>query len=282
MALMTKTDEEPPKGRRAPQREAARTGDGKDGGAGSDRGQGGDKAAESFVPTLPRVNLLPRAVTEHVRLVKLRRIFGLGAVAAVAAIAAAYTLQSGAISTANDGLAVEQTRASQLSSQVATLTPVKVYYAAVEANATTIRETMAREVLLSDIVTRLYASAPPNVDLGTVAITVSSQAVPPASATPDPAAPAASACPSPDPYVVPDAAAGCVTITGSATTRAALGNWETRISGSKLFSNLFISSSQAAADVDQQAITFSATLAVTKAAYVNRYADPAFLEETTP
>ncbi len=282
MALMTRTDTALTKGRQADTDDPA-SGRAKHSGRSARKGPGRDKGApEVFVPSLPSVNILPPAVTERAHLERVRRTFVVAAVAAVAAVGAIFFLQSGAISSAETDLAAEEARAAQLSSQAAALAPVKLYYATVEANEATIQETMSREVLLSDVVDRLYATAPSGVDLGTVAVSVDTQPLLAAGATPvDPTTAGSAACPSPDPYVIPGEAAGCVTITGSADSRAALGDWEAQVGKSDLFADLFISSSAAAAEEGSKAITFSASVSVTAKAYVNRYADPAFVEGMT-
>lgn len=282
MALMTKTDTKAGKGRRAAETDDAASGNEKRSGKGR-KGASRDKSApEAFVPSLPSINVLPPAVTEREHVERVRRTFAVAAVVAVAAVAGGFVLQSGAISSANDELAAEEARTAQLSGQAAELAPVKTYYVTVEANEATIQQTMSREVLLSDVVDRLYATAPPTVDLGTVEIAVSTTPVLPDAAVPvDPTAGATAACPSPDPYVAAGESAGCVTITGTAASRAALGDWEAQIARTDLFDNLFISSSAAAAEEGAKAITFSASVSVTGAAYVNRYADLAFVEGRT-
>ena len=290
MALMTKTDAKPPRGQRA-----AKTGGAT---SGKDVGTGGSKrkartgpAPDQFVPTLPGVNLLPSAVVEQAHVQRLRRTFGGAALAAVAVVGAAYVVQAGAISSANDVLASEQATASRLAAEVTALTPVKIYYATVEANEALIQQTMSREVLLSDIVERLDATAPAAVDLGTIEVTVDTTPPPPPvavggtaeAANPAvPVVPTSGACPSPDPYLPPGATAGCITINGTAESRRVLGDWETELNRTNLFADLFISSSTAGAVEAGDAITFTASVSVTDKAYAGRYADPAFLEGTTP
>jgi hypothetical protein len=283
MAVMTKMDATTPKGRRAAQPEGPSSGKEKRPGRVARKGAGRDKSSpESFVPSLPSINILPPAVTERQHVERLRRSFAIGAVLAVAAVGAGFTLQSGAISSADQDLAAEEARSAQLSAQASALAPVRLYYATVEANETTIQQTMSREVLLSNVVGDLYATAPPTVDLGTVAISVSTQPVLPDAAVPlDPTSATSASCPSPDPYVTPGESAGCVTITGTAASRAALGDWERQIGRSGMFSDLFISSSAAAAAEGPDAITFSASVSITAAAYLNRYADPGFVEGRT-
>ncbi|WP_323793413.1 hypothetical protein [Nocardioides sp.] len=290
MALMTKTDAKPPRGQRSAK--AGNAPAGKDG----DKSKGKAKAGptpEQFVPTLPGVNLLPPAVMRQARVERLRRTFGGAALAAVAVVGAAYVLQAGAISSANGELASEQATASRLAAEVTALTPVKIYYATVEANEALIQQTMSREVLLSDIVERLDATAPDDVNLGTIEVTVDTTPAPVAppvtaggtaeAATPVvPVAPTSGACPSPDPYLPPGATAGCITINGTAASRRVLGDWETKLSRTDLFADLFISSSTAGAVEGGDAITFTASVSVTDKAYAGRYADPAFLERTTP
>jgi Tfp pilus assembly protein PilN len=292
MALMTKTDGKPPRGQRSAKAGDTPSGTNGDMGKAKAKGKGKGKVSptpEQFVPTLPEVNLLPRAVVEQARVQRLRRTFGGAALAAVAVVGAAYVVQSGAITSANDELASEQTTASRLASEVTALTPVKVYYATVEANEALIRETMSREVLLSDIVGRLDATAPAGVDLGTIEVSVDTTPAPVAvpggaeTATPPvPVAPTSGACPSPDPYLPPGATAGCITINGTAESRQALGDWESKLSRTDVFADLFISSSTAGAVEGGDAITFTASVSVTDQAYAGRYADPTFLEGTAP
>lgn len=285
MALMTRTDAKTSKGRRAAEPEVALPDVDKAGrsGRGSRKGAGRDKSSpESFVPSLPSVNILPPAVTERAHVERLRRTFAVAAGAAVVAVGAVYLLQAGAISSANDDLVAEESLSMQLSAQAAALAPVKVYYATVEANQQTIQQTMSREVLLSDVVEALYATAPVGVDLGTVSVSVDTQPVAADATAPvDPTAVVSAACPSPDPYVVPGESAGCITITGTSVSRSALGFWQAQVSRSDLFTDLFISSSATAAEAGANAITFAASVSVTSAAYVNRYADPAFVEGRT-
>lgn len=303
MALMTKTDAKPPRGRRSTSK-TSETEPGADPAGRSGRGKGakGPKgakeagAAEPLVVTLPSTNLLPPAVAARSQADRLQKRFALGAAGAVAALAAVYLLQAGSISQANTDLETEQSRTAQLSAEKLALAPVDLFYKTLEVNRTTIQTTMAREVLLSDLTRRLYATAPSGVTLDTVGVTVDSQ---PVAATPGTAAAAGAApaagvdCPSPDPYAAPEERAGCVTISGSATSREALGRWESRVGRTDLFTDLFISDSQAGTaggtagtgDADAatagDGITFTATLSVTAKAFTDRYADPEFLGGTS-
>lgn len=230
------------------------------------------------------VNLLSPWSFESLEARRLRRRFAGAAALLVLVLAAAWALQHLRAVQAEQVLAIEEAERTTLSSQVAELAPVRAFVAGVDKRATTVSETMRGEVRFSELLAELAMATPADADLTDVAVTVtppplegaaagsasgSSSAVPAAdpATTTDPAATTASACPGPDPFGTRPVV-GCVTLSGTASSREAVGQLVVELDRSSVFVEPFISTTTVA---EGPQVTFSGTVGVAPRAFTRRF-----------
>lgn len=229
-----------------------------------------------FVAVLPVANVLSPEVQEVVEQQRLKRLFvGLG-VGVVGLVAAGFAAQTGLIAVAENRLEKEQATASDLSAQQAALAPISAFYGQIDANRATIQTTMSKEVLTSDVLSALDAVAPSGVNFTSVTLTLDSGSA--STVVSADVAATASACPSQNPYANGLASAGCVSVDGEATSRAALSNWLEAVEEAEAFTVAFIPSTTASSG-GRGGVSFSATIGLNaETVYENRYSDPEFLK----
>lgn len=274
MAVLTKTKNPSGKAKGSTKKDAK-------GAAAEEQGPKLSKKAKAemdkpFVATLPMVNLLAPEVQEVVEQQRIKRLFALIAVGLAAVMAVVWLLQTGMIAVAKNRLEGEQARAAELTAKQASLAPVQAFYGQVEANKFTIQSTMSKEVLASDVLARLNAVTPAGLKLGTIAVTLdTTPAAAPGTAV-DPTM-TTSTCPSQDPYSPAAASAGCVSVDGTAASRAVLSEWLDNLEKDPTFTVAFIPSSSAGSD--SGGVTFNATIGLdAEAVYKERYSNPEFLK----
>lgn len=222
-----------------------------------------------FTPTGAQVNLLPAEVVELVAVQALKRRLVIVAVAMIGLFAALYVGQFARITAANNDLAEANAKSATLSRQLADLASVKRFYADVENNQKTIMTTMQNEVLYSKVLSSLTKVTPNGIRLTNVNIaSVGATAPGEAAGTP---------CPGPDPFN-PVASVGCVTITGTASSRDAIGTFLTNVDRDDFFASPYVSATTAD---DKGQVSFSATVGLTDRVYPHRYNDVLFLRGET-
>lgn len=229
----------------------------------SGRGKGHPK------PGLPGVNLLSPATFDLLTVRRLRLRFLAGAVALVVLTAGLWTVQHLRISETRKLVAVEQAETARLNSETRVLLPVKAYVAGVAAQQATVKATMSREIYFSRVLDGIRRATPVGASLDNLAVTL---AVPdPAVAGVDPAvaAPTVSPCPGPDPFNTKPVI-GCITLAGSAATRAQVGELVIALDRINLFVEPFISTTSAA----DSTVTFSGSVGLSNAAFSKRYGKP--------
>jgi Tfp pilus assembly protein PilN len=197
-------------------------------------------------PLLPTVNFLSPWVFEAIATRRLRRQFVAAGCALILIIGAGWAMQALRVNQAEQVLTVAQAEGAGLGSQTRALAPVRAYVAAVENQKRTVQTAMANEVYVSRILEGLRATAPAGVTVQTAAVIVAAPAtVAGASAqTGTAVTAAASDCPGPDPFAT-RMASGCITLSGSADSRAAVGDFVIRLGRSALFVEPFISTTTA-------------------------------------
>ena len=153
--------------------------------------------------------------------------------------------------------------------------PVKAYVAGVAAQKATVKTTMSREIYFSRVLDGIRQATPVGASLDNLAVTLAAAdpAAAAAAGAPATGAPAVSACPGPDPFNTKPVI-GCITLSGSAMTRAQVGELVVALDHINLFVEPFISTTSAA----DQTVTFSGSVGLSKAAFSKRYGKP----ETTP
>lgn len=248
-------------------------------------------ARQATHPVVPTVNLLSPWVFDALQTRRLRRRFAVGAALLALLIGAGWAVQELRIRQAEQVLTVEQAETARLTAETNELAPVRVYVATVEGQKTTVSQTMANEVLTSRVLAALRAATPAGATVESVAVTVSPPPPPPPSPAPAPdgstegaetpppapvAPPVESPCPGPDPFNT-RTVVGCVTLSGTADSRATVGSLVIRLGGERLFVEPFINTTTTA---EGDEVSFTGSVGLSEKAVSGRYAElDALLEE---
>ena len=226
-------------------------------------------------PVVPVVNLLSPWALEAIAVRRLRRRFLAGAVVLLLLVAAGWTVQQLRVDQARQLLAVQQAEASRLGQETQKLAPVKDFVAAVEQRKVLVSEAMATETYFSLVMDGLRAASPLGATIESVSVTMAPP-VDPAQATGEAGAGAAtgqpgataSPCPGPDPFNT-RTVVGCVTLSGTAASRADVGELVVRLGDDDLFVEPFISTTTTA---DAKQVVFSGSVGLSEAVFSKRYA----------
>lgn len=279
----------PPKPPKAPKPAKGKGRKNNDKKAKKDKGAGRGKAAKGHHPrpALPSVNLLSPSAFERMATRRLRLRFIAAGAALVVLVVAAWAVQHLRVNEAEQLLTVEQAETARLTEETQVLLPVRAYVTGVEQQKTLVSETMATEIYFSTVLEGLQDDAPSGVRLESVAVTL---APPPAAPVPAPttegtegaettegeaAAPApaplptVSPCPGPDPFNT-RVVVGCITVSGTADSRAEVGDFVIRLGDDKLFVEPFISTTTTA---DAARVQFSGSVGLSEKVFSKRYAD---------
>lgn len=234
-------------------------------------------------PGLPTVNLLSPSAFERMATRRLRRRFVAAGLALVVLVAGVWAAQHLRVGQAEQMLAVEKAETARLTEETQALAPVRAFVTGVEAQKTTVQEAMAREIYFSLVLDGLEGATPSGARLESLAITLAPAPVaPPAPAPPAegeegtaepapevPAAPVVSPCPGPDPFNT-RVVVGCVTLSGTASSRAEVGALVVNLGNDKLFVEPFISTTTTA---DASDVSFSGSVGLSERVFSKRYAD---------
>ena len=233
-----------------------------------------EKAArkDQMVPVLPSVNILSPWVFERMAISRLRRIFALAACVLVLAIVAGWAVQGMRIDQAEKVLAVEEAETSRLTAETSTLTPVKTFVATVGQQQLTVQNNMAAEIYFSRVLEELQNATPYAARVETVSIALDPNAGSVALGK-EPAVgetiPVESPCPGPDPFNT-KLVIGCITLAGSAGSRADVGEFVINLGNEELFVEPFISTTTAG---DGNGVTFNGSVGLSEKVYSRRYAE---------
>lgn len=228
------------------------------------------RRAPAVVPTMPSVNLLSQSEFDRMAARRLRGRFAVGAAMLVLAVGAATGFQHVRVNEAEKLVAVEQAETNRLVAQTQVLAPVREYVTGVALQQATVDTAMAGEVYVSEVLGGLRDATPPGAQLTSVAVTLA----PPASVaegTAGGAAATASACPGPDPYNT-RVVVGCLQVSGTAGSRAEVGDMVIALGDSSLFVEPFISTTTIG---EGQGVTFSGSVGLSQKLYSRRYGDVA-------
>jgi len=223
--------------------------------------------ARADVAAMPSVNLLSESAFARLAARRLRHRFGAGAVAMAVLVAGAWGFQHMRVQEAQKLVAVEQAETTRLTGQTQVLAPVRTFVSGVAVQQLTVQTTMAGEVYLSDVLDGIRDATPLGAELVTLAVTVTPTTVPGGA----PVASTVSACPGPDPFNT-RTVIGCVTLSGTAGSRAEVGEMVVALGASRLFVEPFISTTTTG---DTDAVTFSGSVGLSEKVFSGRYADPA-------
>ena len=234
---------------------------------------------------VPTVNLLSPWAFEALATRRLRRRFVAAGCVLVLLLGAGWAVQHLRVGQAQQVLTVEQAETARLTAQTQELAPVRTYVATVDQQKMTVQEAMQHEVYLSRVLSGLENASPTGADVESVAVTMTPPPATPAGTTAAPstgteatgeaAAPApttpstVSPCPGPDPFNT-KVVVGCITLSGSADSRATVGELVINLGDDKLFVEPFISTTTTA-DGDQ--VMFTGSVGLSTKAFSKRYAD---------
>lgn len=230
------------------------------------------RRARALVPTMPSVNLLSQSEFDRMAARRLRHRFATGAVMLVLAIGAATGFQHVRVNEAEKLVAVEQAETDRLVAQTQVLAPVREYVTGVSLQEATVDAAMSGEVYVSEVLGGLREATPPGAQLTSIAVTLAPPAAEGATAgAAGGTAATASACPGPDPYNT-RVVVGCLQVSGTAASRAEVGDMVLALGGSMLFVEPFISTTTIG---DGQGVTFSGSVGLSQKLYSRRYGDVA-------
>ncbi|MDF1603488.1 hypothetical protein [Nocardioides sp. YIM 152315] len=225
-------------------------------------------------PTLPSVNLLSEPAFARLAARRLRRWFVAGGLAVLLVVGLAWGAQHLRVRDAEDALAVERAETDRLTVQTQRLAPVRTFVNGIAAQQAMAALAMAGDVHLSEVLEGIRDAAPDGAELTTIAVTVAPPvATDPAGegTAPNPAADASvNACPGPDPFAT-HPVIGCVLLSGTAPSRADVGELVIALGESRRFVEPFISTTTTA---DSSEVTFSGSVGLSDRVYSRRYADP--------
>ena len=216
---------------------------------------------------LPSVNLLSPWVFEAIALRRLRRRFAIAAITLLLLVAGVWAGQHLRIQQAEKALEVEQAETARLTAETNELAPVRDFVTGVERQMLTVKETMATEIYFSRVFQGLQRDTPAGAEVISLEVTLAPAPLPVAAGQ-EPI-PVVSACPGPDPFNT-KVVVGCITISGSADTRKAVGDFVIALGADELFVEPFISTTTTADDAD---VTFSGSVGLSEKVFSGRYAD---------
>lgn len=216
---------------------------------------------------LPVVNLLSASEFERLAARRLRHRFVLGGVALVLLVGGAWVVQNVRVNETQKLVAVEQEETNRLTSQTQVLAPVRSFVGGVAVQVSTVQDAMTGEVYFSEVLAGIRDATPPGAQLATIAVTLADHT----GVGADPTTGAVvSACPGPDPFnTLP--VVGCVTLSGTAASRAEVGDLVVELGHSRLFVEPFISTTTTG-EADE--VAFSGSVGLSKKVFSRRYGDP--------
>lgn len=217
-------------------------------------------------PLLPSVNLLSHAHFERMAARRLRQRFVAGGVGLVVLVGAAWGAQHMRVDEARKLVAVEQSETTRLDSETHRLAPVEAFVSGVKAQVSTVEGAMADEIYFSEVLDGVRDATPVGAQITSLSVSV-------ASTDPSTGTTGAATCPGPDPFNT-KTVVGCVTLSGTAASRADVGRMVVQLGASHLFVEPFISTTTTG---DAQAVTFSGSVGLSEKVFSRRYAKP-----TTP
>lgn len=212
---------------------------------------------------LPSVNLLSQSSFDRLTARRLRHRFMAAGLVLLALVGAGWAVQHVRVSEAQKLVVVEQGETARLNARTQTLAPVRAFVSGVAAQEGTVQSAMAREIYFSSVLAGIRAATPSGAKLAAVSVV----AAPAPTAATAPGA-AASVCPGPDPFNT-RTVVGCVTLSGTASSRAEVGQFVTALGAADLFVEPFISTTTTA---DSTEVSFSGSVGLSKKVFSTRYA----------
>jgi len=217
-------------------------------------------------PRLPQVNLLSPDTLQHLAVRQVKRRLVAAGLAGALLVAGGWGVQSWRLSSAKSDLTAEQALTPPLEGQLAELDPVARFVAGLEARKQTASRAMAAEVLFSEALIDMNKRLPKGVQLRTMSVTLS------------PTAASAVQCARPDPFK-PAVIIGCVTISGTAPSRDAVGEFVESLKSAKIYADPFIATTVVDGATGERSVAFNGSVGVTGEIVSGHYADLSWLSD---
>ena len=219
-------------------------------------------------PGLPRVNLLSQSDLDRIAVRRLRQRFVAGGVALAVLVGGGWFVQHQRVNDAVKMVTVERAETARLTDQAQELTAIKTFVAGVNGQEATVATTMAQEIYFSQVLAGLRAASPIGTSMQSISVTVAPAAA--AGVTGTTGTTDGGVCPGPDPFRT-QTIVGCVTLSGTAVSRAQVGELVTNLGSADLFVEPFISTTTTG---DAQTVTFSGSVGLSEKVYSHRYGTP--------
>jgi len=192
---------------------------------------------ENETVSLPRVNLLPGAIRQSIRINNTIKRFAIAAGVIVGLAVVVYLMQIPAINQAEEKLNISMESNQELNAQVVALSPIGELYAALTRQQDFVKETLASSPRASEVFMRMQRAAD---QVGPSAVTITStsisyQGIPLPDATFNP-------CPNPDPFNE-SITIGCMSFNATADSRDQISSFLNYLAADPLFVGPFVDSS---------------------------------------
>ncbi|MGQ0465218.1 MAG: hypothetical protein ACT4QG_07835 [Sporichthyaceae bacterium] len=264
-------------------------------------------------PRLPQVNLLSPDTLQNLAVRQVKRRLVAAGLVGVVLVAGGWGVQSWRLSSAKSDLAAEQALTPPLQAQLTELEPVARFVSGLDSRKQAASKAMAAEVLFSEALVDMNKRLPKGVELSTMSVTITPAIVPtlvppvsplakagidangkdttkaqqPAAAADGSATPAASTpstaasavqCARPDPFK-PALIIGCVTLSGTASSREAVGKFVESLKSAKIYADPFIATTTVNGATGERSVAFNGSVGITGEIVSGRYADLSWLTD---
>ena len=225
------------------------------------------------VEVVASVNLLSPWVHEELRVRRLRERFGLGLLALLLVIGSLWAWQRVTLAQVEADLSGEEATAEGLQARIGELAPVQAYVDGVDRRAGSVQQQMITDVAFSTVLEELAAATPAGARIESLSVDLPPGAgvtIAPDGTIADPTRGlVAAGCPGPDPFAVLEVI-GCVTLSGTATSRDAVGELVENLADSGAFAEPFISTTTTD---EGSGVAFSGSVALDPKVFSSRYDD---------
>lgn len=221
------------------------------------------RRSRESTPVLPSVNLLSQSEFDRLSARRLRGRFVAGAIALAVLVGGGWGVQHMRVDGAQKLVDVEQSKTSRLTAQTQLLAPVRAYVNGVQVQERTVADAMATEAYVSKVLDGIREAMPLGAEPSTVSVTLIGADTSAAGTT-------AAACPGPDPFNT-RVVIGCVALSGTASSRAEVGDLVVALGDSNLFVEPFISTTTTD---DSEVVMFSGSVGLSEKVFSGRYAEP--------
>jgi hypothetical protein len=222
------------------------------------------RSAPAVEAPIAGVNLLSPWVLDRLRVRAVRKRLGYGLAALVVLTGGVWVGQQLTLRAARADLAGEVAVGEGLQSRIEDFAPVQAYVAEVQARSGLVHRTMAVELSYSTVLAALDLARPPGTEFDEVTLEL------PEPEEGEPAGPArgvVAACPGPDPFAT-RVVVGCVRISGTAPSRAAVSELVRKVGENRLFVEPFVDTTTTRTD---EPVTFTGSVGLSPWGFTRRF-----------